>query len=100
MIVQEMAKPGIEMVLGATFDAQFGPVIAFGLDSMWVEALKDVQVLLPPFDAADVQAKINQLQAVSVLRGTRGGEKADLKSFADYVAKFSMLCTGRQNSRD
>ncbi|MFK4654292.1 acyl-CoA synthetase (NDP forming) [Bradyrhizobium japonicum] len=93
VLVQEMARPGIEMMLGATFDPQFGPVIAFGLGGIWVEALKDVRVLLPPFDAADVQAAISQLRAVSVLRGARGGTKADLDSFADCAVKFATLCT-------
>lgn len=92
-IVQEMARPGVEMMLGATFDAKFGPVIAFGLGGIWVEALKDVRVLLPPFDVADVEAEISQLRAVSVLYGGRGGAKADLKEFADCVVKFGMLCT-------
>lgn len=93
VVVQEMAKPGIEMMLGATFDAQFGPVIAFGLGGIWVEALKDVRVMLPPFDAADVHAEIKQLRAVTVLCGARGGAKADLESFADCVVKFGTLCT-------
>ncbi|WP_375142275.1 acetate--CoA ligase family protein [Bradyrhizobium sp. CCGB12] len=66
------------MMLGATFDPQFGPVIAFGLDGIWVEALKDIRVLLPPFDEADIHAAIGQLRAASVLRGARGGAKADL----------------------
>jgi len=93
VVVQEMAKPGIEMMLGATFDAQFGPVIALGLGGIWVEALKDVRAMLPPFDAADVQAEIGKLSAVSVLRGARGGAKADLETFADCVVKFATLCT-------
>ncbi|WP_375784830.1 acetate--CoA ligase family protein [Bradyrhizobium sp. Pha-3] len=93
VVVQEMAETGIEMMLGATFDPQFGPVIAFGLGGIWVEALKDVRVMLPPFDAADVQAEIGQLRAVNVLRGARGGAKADLEAFANCIVRFGTLCT-------
>ncbi|MDI3567441.1 acetate--CoA ligase family protein [Bradyrhizobium sp. Arg816] len=93
VVVQDMAKPGIELVLGATFDPQFGPVVAVGLGGIWVEALNDVRVLLPPFDAADVHAEIGQLRAASVLRGARGGAKADLEALADCIVKFGTLCT-------
>lgn len=93
VLVQEMSEKGPEVMLGATFDSQFGPVIAFGLGGIWVEALKDVRVLLPPFDAADVQAEISQLRAASVLRGARGGAKPDLDGLAECIVKFSMLCT-------
>lgn len=93
VVVQEMARMGPEVMLGATFDPQFGPVIAFGLGGIWVEALKDVRVLLPPFDAADVHAAISQLRAVSVLRGARGGAKADLDGLADCIVRFGTLCT-------
>ncbi|MGL3104578.1 acetate--CoA ligase family protein [Bradyrhizobium sp. BR 1432] len=92
MVVQEMAKPGIEVMLGAKFDPQFGPVIAFGLGGIWVEALKDVRVLMPPFDAADVQAAIGELRAASVLRGARGGTRADLDGLAECIVKFGTLC--------
>ncbi|MGY4281682.1 succinyl-CoA synthetase beta subunit [Bradyrhizobium sp. LM2.7] len=93
VVVQEMAKSGPEIMLGATFDQQFGPVIAFGLGGIWVEALKDVQMLLPPFDAADVQSAIGRLRGASVLRGARGGAKADLEGLADCIVRFGTLCT-------
>ena len=93
VVVQEMVGPGIEMTLGATFDPQFGPVIAFGMGGIWVEALKDVSVLLPPFDVTDVKAAMSRLRAVSVLRGGRGGAKADIEGFAECVVKFGTLCT-------
>lgn len=92
VVVQEMARPGTEMMLGATFDRQFGPVIALGLGGIWVEALNDVRVLLPPFDAADVHTEIGRLRAASVLRGSRGGAKADLDGLADCIVKFGRLC--------
>ncbi|MFK4492247.1 acetate--CoA ligase family protein [Bradyrhizobium sp. USDA 336] len=93
VVVQEMAKSGPEIMLGATFDPQFGPVVAFGLGGIWVEALKDVQVLLPPFDAADVQAAIGRLRGASVLHGARGGGKTDLDGLANCIVNFGTLCT-------
>ncbi|MGY4408253.1 acetate--CoA ligase family protein [Bradyrhizobium sp. USDA 3315] len=93
VVVQQMATSGPEMMLGSTFDRQFGPVIAFGLGGIWVEALKDVQVLLPPFDTEDVKSAIGQLRGASVLRGARGGPKTDLNGLAECIVRFSTLCT-------
>lgn len=93
VLVQEMAKPGPEVILGVTFDQQFGPVVAFGLGGIWVEVLNDVRVLLPPFDANDVKSAIGQLRAANVLRGARGGAKIDLDMLADCIVKFGTLCT-------
>jgi len=93
VVVQEMAKSGPEMMLGATFDPQFGPVIAIGLGGIWVEALNDLQVLLPPFEAADVQFTIGQLRGASVLRGARGGAMTDLDGLAACIVRFGTLCT-------
>lgn len=93
VLVQQMTKPGVEVMIGANFDPQFGPIIAFGLGGIWVETLKDVRILLPPFDANDVLEEIRQLRAASVLRRGRGGGELDLNGLADCIVNFGRLCS-------
>ena len=56
--VQEMAKPGLEVIVGATRDATFGPVLMFGLGGVFVEALKDVAFRVIPVTQRDAQEMV------------------------------------------
>ena len=48
--VQDMAKPGVEVIIGMSTDPQFGPVILFGLGGQLVEVFKDRALGLPPLN--------------------------------------------------
>ena len=56
--VQSMAKPGIEIIMGMTKDAQFGPVLMFGLGGVFVEVLKDVAFRIVPLEKRDAAEMI------------------------------------------
>lgn len=90
--VQEMAKPGVEMILGMTRDAQFGQTIAVGFGGIWVEILKDVRLLVPPLDRPGVAQAIARLRGHALLRGPRGTPPADEEALIDAVLAFTRLC--------
>src|SRR4029453_14651020 len=69
VLVQEMVRPGIEMLLGMTRDPQFGPVVAVGLGGILVEILEDVQLLIPPISEAETREALRKLRGVQVLHG-------------------------------
>ena len=56
--VQQMARPGIEIIIGMFKDPQFGPVIMFGLGGIFVEVLKDVSFRLVPIEKRDAEQMI------------------------------------------
>ncbi len=93
VLVQEMVKPGREMIVGMSHDAQFGPAIAIGLGGIFVEALKDVALGIPPIDEFVGRSMIERLRARKVLEGTRGQPPADISSVLDILSRFSQLCT-------
>jgi acyl-CoA synthetase (NDP forming) len=89
--VQKMARPGIEIIIGMSKDAQFGPVIMFGLGGIFVEVLKDVSFRLIPILPRDAEQMIKEIKGYALLNGYRGQEPADIPSLVDILLKVSAL---------
>jgi len=87
--VQPMAKTGIEIIMGMIKDANFGPVVMFGLGGILVEVLKDVSFRIVPIEKADALEMINEIQGKKLLQGYRGQEPADIPFLEDMLLKVS-----------
>lgn len=88
--VQKMEK-GIEAIVGMKRDAQFGPVIMFGLGGVFVEILKDVSFRITPVNKQQALDMISSIKSLPVLKGARGGKAANLDAIADIIAKVSKI---------
>ncbi len=87
--VQQMAKPGTEVIVGMTTDPQFGPVMMFGLGGIMVEVLKDVAFRLVPLEERDATSMIQEIKGFPVLQGVRGQSPADLEALKSTILKVS-----------
>ena len=87
--VQNMAKPGIEVIIGMTKDAQFGPVLMFGLGGIWVEVLKDVSFRIVPLTKNDASEMIKEIKGYPLLQGYRGMDPASISTLEDMLLKLS-----------
>ncbi len=87
--VQKMAKQGIEIIIGMTKDAQFGPVIMFGLGGILVEVLKDVSFRIVPMTKRDASEMITEIKGFPILKGYRGQDPADIPYLEDLIVKVS-----------
>ncbi len=87
--VQKMARPGIEIIIGMTKDAQFGPVLMFGLGGVLVEVLKDVAFRIVPLAKRDAREMIREIKGYPLLEGYRGQEPADIEFLEDLILKVS-----------
>ncbi len=90
--VQEMASPGVEVIVGVTTDPQFGPVMMFGLGGIMVEVLGDVAFRLAPLGEGDARDMINEIQGRQVLDGVRGQPPVDvgaIEAMLDRVSAFA-----------
>jgi acyl-CoA synthetase (NDP forming) len=87
--VQNMAKPGVEVIIGVTKDAQFGPVLMFGLGGILVEVLKDVSFRIIPLEKRDAREMIKEIKGYPVLTGYRGQAPVDVANLENMILKVS-----------
>ena len=80
---------GVELILGAGCDPDFGPLVLLGLGGTYVEVLGDVATRLAPVSELEAHAMIDELRGAALLRGARGRPPADLDALAAAVARFS-----------
>ena len=92
VLYQKMAEPGyIEVIVGATRDPTFGPVIMFGLGGIFVEVLKDVSFRVAPLVPEDAEEMIKEIKTHKILEGYRGMPPRDIESVKDILMKVSKL---------
>jgi len=85
VLVQKMAPPGIEMIVGAKRDALFGPMLMVGLGGIQAEALRDTALAPAPVSADEARELIGELKAKTLLAG------ADVDALAATIAALSAL---------
>jgi len=79
--VQKAAKSGVEVIVGMSKDAQFGPVLMFGLGGIFVEILKDVSFRIVPLTRKDTASLIREIKGYPRLEGYRGHQQLMCKAW-------------------
>lgn len=87
--VQKMARPGVEVIIGMSKDAQFGPVLMFGLGGIMVEVLKDVSFRISPLAKRDAAEMLREIKGYPLLEGYRGQDAVDLSCLEDMLLRVS-----------
>jgi acyl-CoA synthetase (NDP forming) len=91
VLVQQMVKGGRELILGASFDPSFGPLIMFGLGGVFVEALGDVVFRVHPVSDVDAAEMVRQVKGYKLLEGMRGEESIDFDAVQEAIQRLSQL---------
>lgn len=99
-LVAPMLREGIEMILGARRDPQFGPVILIGFGGIHAEVLKDVVFALPPFDANWAERTLDKLRMRPLLDGKRGRPPYDVAGLCNAAARFSAMVHALRDELD
>jgi succinyl-CoA synthetase beta subunit len=90
MLVEEMVE-GIELIVGAKVDYQFGPVILVGIGGTSVEIYQDTSIRMAPLKPQDVEAMVHGLRAHQLLEGFRGAPPINRQALTALLMAFSGL---------
>jgi acyl-CoA synthetase (NDP forming) len=88
VLVQQMAQQGVEVVLAAVRNPDFGPLLAIGLGGVAIELFRDVAWLALPTHEAALRDAIAGLRLATVLRGFRGKPAADVDALVHAALRF------------
>ncbi|MBO9499506.1 MAG: acetate--CoA ligase family protein [Novosphingobium sp.] len=88
VLVERMSQPGLEMVVGGRNDPTWGPVVAFGLGGVWIEALDAVELLPANAGREQVLDRLHAMKGAKLLGPFRGSPARDIEAVADVVMRL------------
>ena len=95
VLVEPMAEPGLELIVGMRRDPLFGPVVLVGLGGVLAEVLDDVAIRLAPVTAGEAAAMLADLRGAALLDGPRGRPAIDRAAIVDLVVRLGDLAAAR-----
>jgi acyl-CoA synthetase (NDP forming) len=90
-LVSEMVVDGLELILGAKRDRQFGAVVMVGAGGVLVELVKDIEVALAPLSPEAAEGMLRRLRVWPLLQGFRGQPRRDIAAVIDALVKLGQL---------
>ena len=72
ILIAQQVKADLELVIGASLDAEMGPVVLFGTGGVDIELMKDVALAGAPLDGAEAKVLIGRTKAGVKIKGYRG----------------------------
>ena len=91
VLVQAMAQPGVEVMVGMSRDATFGPVMTLAMGGILVELLDDAVAFVPPVGPLEAARLLGRLRGAKMLDGVRGRPAADREALARAVSRLSVM---------
>jgi acyl-CoA synthetase (NDP forming) len=91
LLVESMAQPGMELIVGLTRDPGFGPFVIVGLGGVLAEVLDDVVLGLAPVTLVEASAMLEHLRGARLLDGVRGRPAADRAAIAAIIVNLARL---------
>lgn len=97
-LVQEMVPQGVEILVGAKVDQQFGPFLVVGHGGILVELIQDALITPVPVSPSQAKALISRLKGQALLDGFRGRAGVDRDALADTISRISHFVANHADS--
>jgi acyl-CoA synthetase (NDP forming) len=91
VLVQPMAAPGTEMILGVSRDRDFGATVMVGFGGVHVEVLRDIVFAPAPIAPDEAHAMLRRLRGFALLEGVRGSPPADIAALVALICRVSEI---------
>jgi acyl-CoA synthetase (NDP forming) len=95
VLVEPMADPGLELIVGVRRDPLFGPAVLVGLGGVLAETIGDVAIRLAPVRAPEAAAMLDELRGAALLRGVRGRPPVDRHALVELLVRLGDLAAER-----
>ncbi|MEM0128720.1 MAG: acetate--CoA ligase family protein [Thermoplasmata archaeon] len=89
--VEAQIPEGPEVLIGLQRDPHFGPILAFALGGIYVEAIQDVTFRLAPIVSYSAEQMVRSVRGFPVLEGMRGRPAGDLPALYEAIERISQL---------
>lgn len=100
ILVERMGQRGLELIIGAKNDPQWGPVILAGLGGITAEVMHDVRLLDASLSHAEIIAELNQLKSAALFHGFRGTPLLDVSAVATLIERLGQVLHGTPAIRE
>jgi acetyltransferase len=100
VLVQKMARPGNEVILGMNRYPVFGPLLMFGYGGIFVEVFKDVSFRLAPIGRNEARRMVRQIKGFKLLDGFRGKPKSDISALEQAMVRLSDMAVAHPEIKE
>ena len=91
VLLEKMAAPGVELIVGLQNDPQFGPIIMVGVGGIYTEVFKDVSFRVLPITKSDALEMIEELKGKKILQGFRGSPSVNMDVLSSALVHIGTL---------
>ena len=100
VLVQPMAKAGLELIAGARRDPHFGPLVLVGIGGVLAEVLDDVSIRLAPITRDDAREMLADLRGARLLDGQRGRPGVDRAAIVGLLVALGKAVSAHPEWRE
>ena len=90
-LLEGMGARGVELIIGAKSDPEWGPVILAGFGGVTAEIHQDVRLLTPDLTVKAIIAELYKLKGAPLLHGFRGSPALDVEAAAQIIATLGRI---------
>ncbi|MDF8332020.1 acetate--CoA ligase family protein [Novosphingobium cyanobacteriorum] len=100
VLIEAMGKRGMEMIVGAKNDPDWGPVVLAGFGGVTAEILQDVRLLTADMTEEAVVTELMKLKSAALLAGYRGSPALDVPALAALIVKVGQVLRAEPSIRE